>query len=210
MWELTGHVRRLNMEAPGPPAVLRRRLPLPVGGRPGRDLGGRVSLHLADIEEYQEWPLTDQHFDAISTAALGHAGPPGDFDPTPEGGEAAANEHTRLRPDPGGGGTTARTARSSIGGLKPRGTAPRSPGSSARWLPTRSPASSSSRAGRAATRRDLAGSILRSGSFERIGRLGELLAANGFADQVMLDHCREPAESHQPGCWLLDAVLGRG
>ncbi len=39
--------------------------------------------------------------------------------------------------------------------------------------------------------------------------LADALEEAGCADAGILGHCREPA-GHVPGCWLLDALLGRG
>jgi hypothetical protein len=50
--------------------------------------------------------------------------------------------------------------------------------------------------------------ILRTGDFADLPILGDALEDAGCADAVLLDHCRSGGP-HVPGCWALDAVLGR-
>jgi hypothetical protein len=45
--------------------------------------------------------------------------------------------------------------------------------------------------------------------FERLPILADALEEAGCQEPTILDHCREPGE-HARGCWVLDAVFGRG
>jgi hypothetical protein len=55
---------------------------------------------------------------------------------------------------------------------------------------------------------ELARSIYRERAFDRLPLLADALEAAGWTDPDVLRHCREPV-AHAPGCWALDAVLGK-
>jgi hypothetical protein len=55
----------------------------------------------------------------------------------------------------------------------------------------------------------LARSVYDERRFGELPALADALAAAGCADAAILAHCREPAE-HARGCWVLDALLGKG
>jgi hypothetical protein len=55
----------------------------------------------------------------------------------------------------------------------------------------------------------LARAIYEEGRFTDLPVLGDALEEAGCDDEVWLDHCRAPTE-HVPGCWLVDALLGKG
>lgn len=57
--------------------------------------------------------------------------------------------------------------------------------------------------------RHVAESIAASGNFAELPILGDALEDAGCRDEELLRHCREQ-HRHVPGCWALDAVLGRG
>ena len=50
--------------------------------------------------------------------------------------------------------------------------------------------------------------ILRTGSFADLPILADALEDAGCSDAAILEHCRSGGP-HAPGCWALDAVLGR-
>ncbi|QEH34491.1 hypothetical protein OJF2_30300 [Aquisphaera giovannonii] len=47
-----------------------------------------------------------------------------------------------------------------------------------------------------------------SGRYDELGRLADVLEQNGCKDLAVLEHCRR-ASGHVPGCWVIDALLGR-
>lgn len=55
---------------------------------------------------------------------------------------------------------------------------------------------------------DQARMIYQEEKFESLPSLADMLEQAGCRDQVVLDHCREPA-SHACGCWVVDALLER-
>jgi hypothetical protein len=61
-------------------------------------------------------------------------------------------------------------------------------------------------AGRAAAER--AQEIYRTGNFESLRLLADVLEQAGCRDRAVLEHCRGPGP-HARGCWVLDALLGR-
>ena len=46
-------------------------------------------------------------------------------------------------------------------------------------------------------------------AFDRLPILADALEAAGCTDTQILDHCRRPGE-HVGGCWVVDALLGKG
>jgi hypothetical protein len=54
----------------------------------------------------------------------------------------------------------------------------------------------------------LAEAIAAEQAFEQVPVLGDALEDAGCTEAALLDHCRAP-QAHVPGCWLLDALLGR-
>ncbi len=57
--------------------------------------------------------------------------------------------------------------------------------------------------------RHIAEQIAASGNFADLPILADALEDAGCRDEELLRHCREE-RTHVPGCWALDAVLGRG
>jgi hypothetical protein len=57
--------------------------------------------------------------------------------------------------------------------------------------------------------RKIAEHIDRTGAFDELPVLADALEDAGCDDPAVLAHCRDP-HPHVPGCWVLDAVLGRG
>gem|GEM_PF-2616757 len=57
--------------------------------------------------------------------------------------------------------------------------------------------------------RHIAEQIAASGNFADMPILADALEDAGCTDEELLRHCREE-RTHVPGCWALDAVLGRG
>jgi hypothetical protein len=55
----------------------------------------------------------------------------------------------------------------------------------------------------------LARSIYDERRFGDLPVLADALEEAGCRDEAFLSHCREPGE-HALGCWVVDAVLGRG
>jgi hypothetical protein len=55
----------------------------------------------------------------------------------------------------------------------------------------------------------LAEHIYQEGCFDELPVLGDALEEAGCRDEVILQHCRAPAE-HVCGCWVLDLILGKG
>ena len=55
----------------------------------------------------------------------------------------------------------------------------------------------------------IAEQIAASGNFADMPILADALEDSGCCDEELLRHCREE-QTHVPGCWALDAVLGRG
>jgi hypothetical protein len=56
--------------------------------------------------------------------------------------------------------------------------------------------------------RHIAEQCAATGNFAELPILADALEDAGCTDEHLLRHCREPHE-HVPGCWVLDAVLGR-
>ena len=57
--------------------------------------------------------------------------------------------------------------------------------------------------------RRLARAVYDERAFDRLPVLADALEEAGCRDREILDHCRSGAE-HVLGCWVLDALLGRG
>jgi hypothetical protein len=55
----------------------------------------------------------------------------------------------------------------------------------------------------------MASAIYQGHRFGDLPILGDALEEAGCASAEVLDHCRKPGE-HARGCWLLDAILGKG
>ena len=47
-------------------------------------------------------------------------------------------------------------------------------------------------------------------SSQRMGALADALEEAGVTEEVVLGHCRRKGAVHARGCWLIDAILGRG
>ena len=61
----------------------------------------------------------------------------------------------------------------------------------------------------APTVRQLAAAIYDERAFDRLPVLADALEEAGCADVAVLSHCREPGP-HARGCWVVDALTGRG
>lgn len=54
---------------------------------------------------------------------------------------------------------------------------------------------------------DLARTMAMTGSYHLMAILADELASRGCSDLEVLDHCRNPAHRHGPGCWVVEQCL---
>ena len=55
----------------------------------------------------------------------------------------------------------------------------------------------------------LARGIYEETAFDRMPILADALQDAGCDEPAILDHCRDPKQTHVRGCWVVDLVLGK-